>query len=247
MLAKIILASAFVALAAAQSAVLTFTKVPNPITDGQPQALTYSTNDTSTPVTIILRKGPSTNLQTVSTLTTSATGGQYIWTPPTSLADGTDYALQIVQGSQYNYFGPFQVQGAVASQVSSAASSSAAAASASPYVSSTVSANGTAATTIPVAPVTPVGTVSAATGTALPRNTTMSMATLTAASGSASITPSGSSTSMADATASSSGAGFQSTASASSTAAATNGAAGVQAGGALALVFGAGAAVFYLL
>ncbi|KAK3111993.1 hypothetical protein LTR53_012198 [Teratosphaeriaceae sp. CCFEE 6253] len=246
MLAKILLASAFVALAAAQSAVLTFTKVPNPITDGQPQALTYSTNDTSTPVTIILRKGPSTNLQTVSTLTTSATGGQYIWTPPTSLADGTDYALQIVQGSQYNYFGPFQVQGAVAAQVSSAAASSATAASASPYASSTVSANGTAATTIPVAPITP-GTVSAATGTALPRNTTMSMATLTAAPGSASLTPSGPSTSMADATASSSGAGFQSTASASSTAAATNGAAGVQAGGVLSLICGVGAAVFYLL
>ena len=35
-----------------------------------------------------------------------------MWTPPTTLANGNDYALEIVQGSQYNYFGPFQVQGA---------------------------------------------------------------------------------------------------------------------------------------
>jgi hypothetical protein len=47
MFSKTILVSAFAALAAAQSAVLTFTNVPNPITDGQAQAITFATNDTS--------------------------------------------------------------------------------------------------------------------------------------------------------------------------------------------------------
>ena len=47
MFSKTILLSALSALAAAQSAVLTFTNVPNPITDGQAQAITYATNDTT--------------------------------------------------------------------------------------------------------------------------------------------------------------------------------------------------------
>ena len=76
------------------------------------------------PVTIYLRKGPSGNLQPVTTLTTSATGGQYIWTPPAGLANDNDYALEIHQGSQTNYFGPFVVQGAVASASGYATSAS---------------------------------------------------------------------------------------------------------------------------
>jgi len=47
MFSKTLLLSAFAALAAAQSTVLTFTNVPNPITDGQAQAITFATNDTS--------------------------------------------------------------------------------------------------------------------------------------------------------------------------------------------------------
>lgn len=51
------------------------------------------------------------DLTTVATLTDSATNGQYIWTPSESLQDGSDYALEIKQGNQVNYFGPFQLQG----------------------------------------------------------------------------------------------------------------------------------------
>lgn len=69
MFTNAILLGAFAALAAAQSSVLVFTHVPNPITDGQAQAITFATNDTTTPVTILLRQGQSNNLQTVSTLT----------------------------------------------------------------------------------------------------------------------------------------------------------------------------------
>ncbi|KAK3618690.1 hypothetical protein LTR56_024477 [Elasticomyces elasticus] len=233
MFTRFLLASSLAALAAAQSASLTFTHVNNPITDGQAQALTYSTNDTTTPVTIILRKGLATDLQTVSTLTTSATGGQFVWTP-TCLVDGVDYALQISQGSQVNYFGPFVIQGYAAQSCSS----SSATASATAYVSSTVSANGTASTTVPIAPITTVGTISAGTGTALPRNTTISIATLT--SPSAPSTTSSPSDSTADATTSSS-----SSASASSIPN-VNGASGIQVSGVVSLMLGVAAAVFYL-
>lgn len=126
MFTQAFLISGLAALAAAQSSVLTFTHVPDPVTDGEAQAITYATNDTSSPVTIILRQGQSNNLQTVETLTTSATGGQYIWTPSKSLADGSDYALEIMQGNQVNYFGPFEVQGQSNSAVSSASSASSA-------------------------------------------------------------------------------------------------------------------------
>ena len=44
---KAIILSGLVALSAAQSSVLTFTHVPNPVTDGQAQAITFSTNDTT--------------------------------------------------------------------------------------------------------------------------------------------------------------------------------------------------------
>lgn len=47
MFSKAFLVGALAALATAQSSVLTFTRVPNPITDGEPAALIYSTNDTS--------------------------------------------------------------------------------------------------------------------------------------------------------------------------------------------------------
>ncbi|KAK5694362.1 hypothetical protein LTR17_024881 [Elasticomyces elasticus] len=234
MFTKFLLASGLAALAAAQSASLTFTHVNNPITDGQAQALTYSTNDTATPVTIILRKGLATDLQTVATLTTSATGGQFVWTP-TCLVDGVDYALQISQGSQVNYFGPFVIQGYAAQSCSS----SSATASATAYVSSTVSANGTASTTVPIAPITTVGTISAGTGTALPRNTTISIATLTSPS-TPSTTASSPSDNTADATASSS-----SSASASSIPN-VNGASGIQVSGVVSLMLGVAAAVFYL-
>ena len=69
MFPKTILISAFAALAAAQSSVLTFTKVPNPVTDGQPQAITYATNDTMSVSNAIARQttpGQCANCRTAS-------------------------------------------------------------------------------------------------------------------------------------------------------------------------------------
>jgi len=224
MFSKTLLVSAFAALAAAQSAVLTFTNVPNPITDGQAQAITFATNDTSSPVSIILRQGPSDNLQDVETLTTNAQNGQFIWTPSTSLPNGNNYALQIKQGNEINYFGPFSVQGA--------SSSASASVSASPVPS----ANGT--TSVPVI-VTPAGTAASASGTGVPvsRNTTMSMATLTATSTSSRSSATGTSTDDA---------GFQGTGTSSTDAASSTGAASsFQVGSGIAL-FGAIAAGIFL-
>ncbi|KAK0278072.1 hypothetical protein LTR35_009394 [Friedmanniomyces endolithicus] len=123
MLSKLLLASAFAAIAAAQSRVLNFTAVPAPFTDGQAYALTYATNDTNSPVTIVLLQGPSaTGLQPVATLNADIHGGQYVWTPPTTLPAANDYALQILQGNQVNYFGPFQILAATAPASSSSSS-----------------------------------------------------------------------------------------------------------------------------
>merc|ERR1712072_1467945 len=225
MFAKAIILAGLSALAAAQSTTLTFTEVPQTVTDGQEQTIRYTTDDNSTAVTILLRKGPSENLQTVSTLTTSATGGEYLWNPSICLENGDDYALEIQQGSENNYFGPFTVQGRDAS----CDDSNSASPSANATASMTMGMNGTA-THMPV----PVGTAPAvggsngtmmATGTSVPRNTTMSMATLTPT---ASATSGGSSTSSA------------------SEAGATNAANEVQMSSAFALFLGAAAAAFYL-
>lgn len=222
MFTKTLLLSALAALAAAQSTVLTFTNVPNPVTDGQAHAITFATNDTSSPVSIILRQGPSTDLKDVETLTTDARNGQYIWTPSTSLPNGNNYALQIKQGDQINYFGPFTVQGA--------STSSSMSASASPMPSANMTTS---------APVTPAGTAASASGTGMtvPRNTTMSMATLTATSSSSRSSATGTATDDA---------GFQGTGTGSAGGASSTGAASsFQVGSGVAL-FGAIAAGIFL-
>ncbi|KAK5117719.1 hypothetical protein LTR62_005143 [Meristemomyces frigidus] len=231
MFTSTLIAGAFATLIAAQSTVLTFTHVPNPITDGQAQAITYATNDTTTPVIILLRKGISTELTNISVITTSATGGQFIWTPPLSLADANDYALEVIQGSQKNYFGPFVIQGADPAAVSSASVASMAKPSAYPGTTHTPLANGTASVTGVMGGGSGMAT---GTGTAVGRNTTMSMASLT---GTSSVTGtrsgSGSLTSTATGSARSSSA--------------SSGAAVLRAGGVVGLVLGAAAAAVFCL
>lgn len=85
----------FAVFAAAQSDVLTFTKVPNPITDGENAVILWSTNDTNTPVKLTLRKGNPNNLDTVYVITSNGQDGQYIWNPPLWIANDDDYALEI--------------------------------------------------------------------------------------------------------------------------------------------------------
>jgi len=117
--------SALASVALAQSSTLSFTKVPTSVTVGQSYTIEWKTSDTTSPITITLRKGPSGNLKTISTLTSTATGTTYPWIPDKSLADGSDYALEITQGNQINYSGQISLSGGSLSAVSSSASASA--------------------------------------------------------------------------------------------------------------------------
>ncbi|KZM26269.1 hypothetical protein ST47_g2557 [Ascochyta rabiei] len=97
---------------------------------GQTYTVTYSPAD-NTPTTFILRKGLSTDLATIGTLTSTATGGTFSWTVASDLPDGSDYALEIRQAGQSpNYSGQFGLTGGSAVASSSAASASASSASA---------------------------------------------------------------------------------------------------------------------
>jgi len=233
--AKALLFSAFAACVAAQSKVLFFTQVPSLITDGDPAAISYSTNDTESPVTIILRQGQSGNLQTIMTLTDSSHNSQYIWTPKKSLPNGSDYALQIEQGTQTNYFGPFTIQGANPAAVSAA------------------SANSTM-TTATAATTTGNSTASMGTATTMNRNTTMESASLTKTktntktAATNKVTTTKNTNTNTNAASTSGGAGFQGTSTGASGPSNTGNAApmDLNAGSSLALAFGAVAAVFYL-
>ena len=109
MLSRTLLVGALAAVATAQSSALYFTDVPNPVTVGEPAVIGWTSNDTNTPVSLILKQGPNNNLQTIATLTTDA-ATVFRWIPSTSLPNGNDYVLEIKQASRVNYFGPFTVQ-----------------------------------------------------------------------------------------------------------------------------------------
>ncbi|KAI9857320.1 MAG: hypothetical protein M1824_004870 [Vezdaea acicularis] len=155
-------ASAFAAAVTAQgTGNLAFTSTPTSVTVGQSANITFS--GASGPATIILRKGNPQNLATISTLTTSATGGSFLWTPDSSLVSGTDYALEIDANGLVNFSGQFAIVGGQpqASTVSSGLNST--------ITAAPTSKNATIAST-----------VSASSVTNLSRNTTMSSATLKA-------------------------------------------------------------------
>jgi len=90
---------------------LTFTSAPSTVVAGSTYTLTYTTDDTTDPVSIVLRKGNPAALDTIGTLTSTATGGSYSWTVAANLVSGTDYALEILQGTVVNYYGPFSLTG----------------------------------------------------------------------------------------------------------------------------------------
>ncbi|KAI9719134.1 MAG: hypothetical protein M1828_006316 [Chrysothrix sp. TS-e1954] len=203
---KTFVVSALVAVASAQ---LKFTSFPpSTVQAGSGSySVNYMTAEgmVNTPVTIELRKGKSGNLGTIST--TTAVGGVYVFKPSSSLADGSDYALSITQGSTTNYTPQFAVAGGSASSSSSSSASTAmmsssASASMMSYSSSasTASMMSTTAAPYPAAagnstmgvggasatgsgamtPVQTIGTVGTV-GTGSPtiaRNTTFSSATL---------------------------------------------------------------------
>lgn len=161
-------ASALVSLVAAQSATLKFTDFPSTVQAGKSYTIKYTSTELSSPATIVLRKGSSTNLNTISTLTTTATGGSFVWSVDASLADGNDYALMISQGTENNnYAGPIQLTGGSASAISSATSSGSASSASSAKSAlttiSTLTVSGNS-TTIPTSSVSAKSNSSVSTG-----------------------------------------------------------------------------------
>jgi hypothetical protein len=112
---------------------------------GQTYTVTYSPAD-DTPTTFILRKGLSTDLGTIGTLTSTATGGTFSWTVAKDLASGNDYALEIRQdGQSPNYSGQFGLTGGSAAASSSAVVSSSASAASAYSVSSVIASHASSA------------------------------------------------------------------------------------------------------
>ena len=108
---------------------------------GKTYTITYSPKD-NTPTTFILRKGVSTDLDTVDTLTTTATGGSFQWTVDSKYVDATNYALEIRQeGVSPNFSGQFPLTGGEGTESSSSASASATASSGSVTRSASTSAS----------------------------------------------------------------------------------------------------------
>jgi transglutaminase/protease-like cytokinesis protein 3 len=148
---------------------------------GQTYTITYSPAD-NTPTTFILRQGQSTDLDTIATLTTTATGGKFEWTVEESLPNEPDYALQIQQGTTINYSAQFPLTGgseeddSVSSALSSASSAtSSAASSASSALSSAKSSMITSAPASASATISPsAGVNSTVTSATLSRSRTTS-------------------------------------------------------------------------
>lgn len=183
---------------------------------GKTYTITYSPKD-QVPTEIILRQGPSNNLNTVATLGT-ATGGSFTWSVPSNLPNAADYAIEVRRGSTNNYSGQFGLTGGSAA-VSSALSSASAAISSIRASASSVIASASSAASAAVS--------SAASASILPSAGTNSTVTSATLSRTASASPSR--------TAASSGGPPQST-----------GAASALESSPIALVFGAVAAFFYL-
>ncbi|KAL8823227.1 MAG: hypothetical protein Q9191_006051 [Dirinaria sp. TL-2023a] len=184
----LLVGASFLGAALAQSTIA-FTTLPSAVQAGVPFTLKWAGGQDD--------NGPSTNLQYVATIAPSVKGNSFTWTPSSSLPNG-EYALQISQGvDEVNYSGMFSLSGgstaAASTTAASSASSSAAATSAASLLPIVVpSRNGTSSpsnstsnSTVPTTTLLPgtgvvaSGGSSAATGTALQRNTTLSKATLT--------------------------------------------------------------------
>ncbi|KAL8991648.1 MAG: hypothetical protein Q9169_007784 [Polycauliona sp. 2 TL-2023] len=210
--------AACVALAVAQSGRIAITAQPSSVTPGERVTIGWGGGDpTSTNIKLDLYQGTDiNNLEFVRTLTSTGSNGsdgEYVWTVPSDLPNRNDYSLQIAVGVQDNYSGPFQLRGSdavsSASSSSSATSSSEASSSSSSSPATVTTSGGAAivqtvvtsnttmtdnnATTTMMMTGTGVGASgSAATGTAMMRNTTMSRPTLSGTSTEAAATTEGS-------------------------------------------------------
>ncbi|KUL86473.1 hypothetical protein ZTR_08112 [Talaromyces verruculosus] len=97
-------------LASVMADYIAFSEWPASLVAGQPVTLKW-VGGSDAPATITLRKGASTDLQEIQTLSSSATNGEFNWTPPADLQNADDYAFQITQGDEINYTGLLPLSG----------------------------------------------------------------------------------------------------------------------------------------
>lgn len=123
--------------AAAPAWAIQLTNTAYAVEAGQPFTLTWS--DSEGPVTVTLKNGASTNLQTVEVIASGLTTSSFTWNPPSSLPSDT-YAFEVADSSSNspNYSPQFTFQGSAAtgSATSATGSSSSSATSASTTLSS---------------------------------------------------------------------------------------------------------------
>lgn len=188
----IISSAAFAALVAA----LEINQFPaQGVVAGQTYTITYSPADDK-PTTFILRQGKSTDLDTIETITTTATGGKFDWTPSKSLPNKPDYALEIKQGDVINYSAQFPLTGGSDSAPQSSAAPSSSKPSSTPVSSAAPSSMKSSASPVsspassPVS--SPASSPSATISTSMGSNSTVSSATLSVSRTSgATATPTG--------------------------------------------------------
>ncbi|KIW56142.1 hypothetical protein PV05_04824 [Exophiala xenobiotica] len=143
---------------------IAFTHVPAVVVAGESYNITWGGGD-GTSVTITLREGDPNELKTIDTLADSVSDNFFLWTVSKDLKTASDYALQITQGqNDINYSGQFSLTGGTGSSTISASGTTTA----------TASHNSTAGITS----TSTTGTASLGTGSAIPRNTTFSSATM---------------------------------------------------------------------
>lgn len=145
---------------------------PREVQAGRSYRITYTPGD-DTPTTFILRKGENGNLDTITTLTTTATGGEFQWAVDSSLPDADDYALEVRQGEENNFIGPIALSGG------SEATSSAESSSGSASSTATDSSASSAATTTETETVTSLVTSASASITPSANGTTITTGTRT--------------------------------------------------------------------
>ncbi|KAJ9161391.1 hypothetical protein NKR19_g2356 [Coniochaeta hoffmannii] len=108
------------ALAAVVNAKASFTNSQFVIEAGKPFELKWS--GASGPVTINLKNGLNSNLQTVMTIDQNDTGSSFTWTPPSTLPSGT-YAFEIIDSTgEPNYSIQWNFQGTASASVSTSSS-----------------------------------------------------------------------------------------------------------------------------
>ncbi|CAG9971437.1 unnamed protein product [Clonostachys byssicola] len=181
--------AAVLAFAAAVAAQPAFLNTQFNVVTGQPFTLNYSGCEAG--CTILLKSGPSGNLNTVQTLTTSATGSSTTVTVA-NVPAGT-YAFEIIDSTgANNYSEQFTAGSGTATTSASASSSSAPASTSSAPVSTTSAASSSSSSSS--ASSTSVASSTSASSSSSSSSASSSATTLSTVTSSAVTTPSASST-----------------------------------------------------